>query len=143
MSDWTPLTQQEIYQKSLDEAQGEPLVPETRLEYFLNKIAEGSGGTGGDSDFTTATMTIATSGLHLCFPCIDESVPEQEAIFAYSDDIANDPLAEGDYIIPLYKGLCGIIAVHYSAVTLTGDAEFDNGLILVTGDFTITGASTS
>ena len=47
MSDYTPLTPQEIYQKSLELAHGEPLEPETRLEYFLNKIAEGGGGGGG------------------------------------------------------------------------------------------------
>lgn len=48
MSDLTPLTPQEIYQKSLAESQTGELEPETRIEYFLNKIATSGGGSGGD-----------------------------------------------------------------------------------------------
>ena len=64
MSDYTPLTPQEIYQKSLADAHGEPLTPETRIEYFLNQIAEGQGGGGGSGsgeNVLTIGMTVLES----------------------------------------------------------------------------------
>ena len=151
MSDWTPLTPQEIYQKSLDEAQGEPLVPETRLEYFLNRIAEGGGGTDGDSDFETVTMTV-------------ENIPDVPALgggtipgdiqvwgVIVSEDTFEYPIFDhltaenGTHSLLLYKG-SGTVAIGYdSELNITGDFTAtdivdDDGYYVegtYTGDFTI------
>ena len=133
MSDWTPLTQQEIYQKSLDEAQGEPLVPETRLEYFLNKIAEGG---GGNSDFSTAHMTVNVGGDGLKY-CPTPLITENAIEIIYPNE--NTGIADDEYDVPLYNGEL-VVETGCSSITVSGDAEFDGdeGLLIITGDCEIT-----
>lgn len=138
MSDLTPLTPQEIYQKSLDEAQGEPLVPETRLEYFLNKIAEGGSG-GGSSDFTTCTLTIGSdfnerNPLSISIPTVNEG-----SDFFEDSATTVSNLRAGTRTIVLYKGKM-ICTTLYTTITGTGDFTFEDSILTITGDCTITGA---
>lgn len=166
MSDWTPLTPQEIYQKSLDEAQGEPLVPETRLEYFLNKIAEGVGTSEdtGLEDFSIITLTLNVTGdvgntLHISILGFDlnggaftTALIKDSDDNNYYSDIAYDEevgspvvynivkIGEEPFTVYLNEG-------EVEPTSVTGDCEVESGdtgyFVTITGDCTITAEGVS
>ena len=97
-----------------------------------NKVELGQSG-GGSSDFSTAQVTFDNSaGAQFLLP------------ITYNDgaEANSAPLVEGVSGIQtaiLYKGMAvGLILDEGVTVTTTGDAEYDDGALLITGDCTIT-----
>lgn len=63
MSEYTPLTPQEIYERDIAIAGEEGLTPTTRIEWFLNQIiiALNGGGGGGGSTAKVGSAIVGTS----------------------------------------------------------------------------------
>ena len=98
----------------------------------------GGGGGGGDSDFSTAEVEIRDQGVGgytLFLPIVSE------AFGPFPDMIdATRPIDAGNYIVPLYKGELDV-AIELEegmSVNTSGFAEYDGGIIIITGDCTIT-----
>lgn len=98
--------------------------------------AVGNIGSGGSSDLSTATMTIARgtyATTHLViFPTIVDIGGGMEAC------VANQVVYAGDFPIILYKQNCGV-TVQANSYQVTGSAtDLGDGMVLATGDFTVT-----
>lgn len=92
---------------------------------------------GGSSDFTIAKVTIDTGSgaesLNLPYTFDEENASGIWLSWAY-----NQAFLDGEYNIPLYKGM--IIAEQvYATMDLEGDATFEEGVLTITGDCTISG----
>lgn len=111
--------------------------PITREEQILNKIAEGGGG-GGDSDFSTAEVTIVNNGnmattLHI--PNADELTGTPFSPSCVSD--AYIPIGETITIkAVLYKGR--VMTPMLPNIEATGNVTIDNSMLIISGDCTIT-----
>lgn len=90
-------------------------------------------GGGGDSDFTTAVMTVADYE-GMMFPASPPQLFNEEG---NAGAYVESSVAAGEYTIVLYKGKC-LFVTDCSSVTVTGNATFDDGFILATGDFSVT-----
>lgn len=95
---------------------------------------------GGSSDFTTATMTINTgSGVKgLLMPIIYD---EEPAGIIETFPTTGSELEDGEYTIMLYKGFLGVEQHQGSSITVSGSAEAQDNMLLITGDFEITAFS--
>jgi len=104
------------------------------LSGMLNQLTEG--GSGGSSDFSTATVTIVdNAGKTILLPFIADDDEQQ------LHSILNLGISEsGDYIVPLYKGsLTGRVSEYAEPVSVSGDITYlPNRMVVVTGDGTIT-----
>lgn len=116
-------------------------------EYDVKKFAKANVNVsgGGSSDFSTAQVTIANNidnNVSLYMPVIYETTPMpsiDKAIYcAYS-------LAEGapseTVRVALYGGTCLVQPasdIMGKTFTATGNAEYSNGMIIITGDCSIT-----
>ncbi len=132
-------TRLEAYLAKIAEEDVEVPEPRTRIEYYLNKIA----GNGGTSNFSLATVQIKDLSGKLPFasgPCINEV--EDWAYSTPAAAIGTNEFCSNTVI--LYKGIAEIIirdAYNSSAhvdVTVTGDIEEIEGVIVIRGDGTIT-----
>lgn len=87
---------------------------------------------GASSDFSTASMTIIDNG-------VGNAViyPSVETVGDFDICVANQGNS-GTHPVVLYKGKAGVL-VHADSHTLSGDAtDIGEGMVLVTGDCTIT-----
>ena len=103
------------------------------VKVFVNGEEVSAGG-GGDSDFTTATVTI--SAVHVTdipLPFIDDT-DGYECVYVIYPTNAYDA---GVYKVPLYKGKL-MVETNTSSITVTGDAEYSEGVLTITGDCEIT-----
>lgn len=109
----------------------------TTMEYFDNLLGEQlTGGGGGSSDFSTAEVTIVNSSNlstnHLYFPFIN---PEYNDIEAHNTGF----LGTRTFTVPLYMNRAAILFDEMPAgINVTGDAEIDEEVVVITGDCTIT-----
>ena len=92
---------------------------------------------GGESDFSTANMTLEGAGTP---PAINIGIVFINPTF---DDLEGNPIetgiASGTYVIPLYKGRAVAFIDPSNNYTITGNATVDEeGTITITGDFTVT-----
>lgn len=115
-------------------------VPQTDAGAILALADYVSGGGGGSSDFTTATVTFANNTSPSMVPFRAYiAIPEVTEF-----GIASVVVDSGEYTIALYKGCTfgGVVAPNVSSidVTTTGDATWDsdNSYLTITGDCTIT-----
>ena len=91
---------------------------------------------GGESDFSTAVVTIvnntdAETAGGLLMTIIDEIDDETMMITVNS-------LPSGIFTAPLYKGALNAAYLGRRVATVSGNAEYDDGDITITGDCTIT-----
>ena len=106
------------------------------VKVFVNGEEVSAG--GGDSDFTTATVTIAT-GLGIRNFLLPEIVDNEEYVAilcAYPAPASI--LDDGEYLVPLYKGKLVIENAGIQELTITGDATFEDYMLTITGDCEIT-----
>lgn len=96
----------------------------------MNKAIEEG---GGDSDFTTATVTVNGGGssINVIAPYID------------ADDVLNTefPLSAGaslEKTVVLYKGEVVMFCSDADVIAVTGNATIDDGMAIITGDCTVT-----
>jgi hypothetical protein len=108
--------------------------PLTKDEIFLQEVVSG----GGDSDFSTAEVTI-TDSLHF-YPVEGDNIV---VVSTYTE-----PIIEGvDYIygtstVVLYKGEVWVAPdeqYELSELSVSGDAEIVDGCVRIYGDCTISG----
>ncbi len=93
------------------------------------KIEEPQSG-GGSSDFSTAECTIVVpSPIAITAPCI---TPHGIDGNIHSDDIT------GKLTVVLYQGNSSVWSTDAEVVSVSGNAEIDDGAALITGDCTIT-----
>ena len=112
------------------------------LEGMLEQLIAQSGGGGGESDLTTANVTIAN----------DTSEEYQTVYLPFCQEAAGDvapattfPMlvvtndASQDVKAVLYKGACmGRPESESVTVEVTGDITIEHGTFIITGDGTIT-----
>lgn len=107
----------------------------------------GGGGSGGDSDYNTATVSVTGSdGAFYVYCNHDADSAEYMNIFALEDGNFNTYLyaPDVDQTVTgtlLYKGDSYTLSPYNVVVSVTGDAEYDeeNFVIVGTGDFTVAG----
>lgn len=139
------------------------IVPEGAPNYGEKRIEIGGGG-GGDSDFTTAKLTVTVVNVS------EETIPSADSEFAMyglptvqvnecygyvsftspGTNIPTNGTYGGEYDVVLYKGYCITPSVHEwssyhltvsesPSVSVTGGVSIDgNGALTITGDGTIT-----
>lgn len=102
----------------------------------ITAVAGNIGG-GGESDFSTATMTINGTGEYAADLMISAIVNDALTLYTSPDF--------GEYQTPLYKGagmaFYGVLG--YDNVSVSGNASVERGVITITGDCTITISSVS
>ena len=107
------------------------LTPNNRREAWYKAIVDSKGGGGGSSDFTTCTMTVEQD-MNLCLPII-ATEGGQGYIMALSQTYPS-----GEHTVALYKGHCVGEYLEENTPTITGDATYiEGGILMITGDFTI------
>lgn len=122
-------------------------LPNTREQAYLGKIAESiTGGGGGDSDFSIASVTFVNTysgNVVLGGPVVLEENEMGEGAPAMAYDLFRMMITPNETVtrkIPLYKGsaLIDFNETGFTCAT-TGDIEAAGpGMLLVTGDGTIT-----
>lgn len=122
------------------------ITPKTRIEQLLNDIEVGGG--GGSSDISTATVTLINSSeSSFTEATITGLITISEGEFITFLD--SEPLfANGGQTITkefvVYKNQPVQAYVSYGTyVSSSGAVEYDDGDLLITGDFTITLEGTS
>ena len=104
------------------------VITAAKMNALEQAVAAGGGGGGGD--FSTAEVVItknAAATIPLPF-CIEEG--GMGGIVAYGIDDS------GTYTIPLFMGMC--VTTISDNVTVTGDIADNDGVIIITGDGSIT-----
>lgn len=92
------------------------------------------GGGGGDSDFSTAQMTVTgNTPIWAPIPFVD---PWGDSCLLSSDS-TNMTLDVGIYTVPLYKGVLVVYASHLMGASVEGNAEMEDGILYIFGDFSI------
>lgn len=94
-------------------------------------------GGGGESDFSTATMTINGTGEYAADLMISAIVNDALTLYTSPDF--------GEYQTPLYKGagMAFYGGLGDDNVSVSGNASVEMGVITITGDCTITISSVS
>ena len=134
-ADITPVTGEEHFLAAIASGETPNREPKTRKEYFLNECANGTGG-GGDSDFTTATMTVVGRPGGLVAPIDIVNVYTDET---FGTNIIGSLIPNpGTYEIVLYKGSQKVVIGNEYTVTGSVEKVPDADESIVTGDFTIT-----
>lgn len=89
-------------------------------------------GGGGESDFSTAHVTVITRGdstaTALAMPAIRDS-SRGSSIF-----IVTAIPADSEYDVPLYKGECNVRITSGQITNVTGNAELAGSILTITGD---------
>lgn len=67
-------------------------------------------------------------------PALFEAVDDFPAALA----VENVASQNETYTVPLYKGVCDVTIWGATGVQCTGNAEYDDGIVHITGDCTIT-----
>ena len=92
---------------------------------------------GGSSDFSTAEMTIAGNESSIGLTCAFIYEDSGEAALT----VSSGGMSIGEYVVPLYKGtaMAHLDFREIGNVVVTGNATInEDGLIIITGDCTIT-----
>ena len=111
------------------------------FELYAAKKLSGGGGGGGSSDFSTAQVTFVSQ--------LDEWYCSPIIPFLYDNDewlgtcvLADNSVMNSENLSPytavLYKGVCKGSIYTEQSVSVSGDATFNDGAIVITGDCTIT-----
>lgn len=106
---------------------------ETKGEMYNKVTVNVEGGGGGSSDFSTAEVTITGIGEGTTVPII--------GCYCFNDYNLLLPFTEigdGVYTVPLYKGTVAFTPDPDLVYTLSGNATDNDGIIIITGDCTIT-----
>lgn len=90
------------------------------------------GGGGGSSDFSTATITLINQGseVYTAIPVATDN----------GINISNYPFPTGTntYLMPLYKNRLAVFSSDDIIAEVSGSATYADGVLVVTGDCTIT-----
>lgn len=99
-------------------------------------IGSGGGG-GGDSDFTTAQVTIVSNSI--VNAAVGYEVYDSEGMSAIVPYTSFDTEPH-TRTVPLFKGMAawGLISPYSDNITVSGDIQMQEGVLLITGDGTIT-----
>ena len=144
MSDYTPLTPQEIYAKDIAEAGEEGLVPETRIEYFLNKIATEGGGGSSDSDVLLVNVTFDNGSpvTDKTYAEITEAYEAGKIIFADIEDYGRSLITGFDYGSGL-QFVARIIICGAESYSITSITQYELFIDNTTVDFSEASANFS
>ena len=93
-------------------------------------------GGGGSSDFSTAEVTIIGTENNVMFPL--PTIYEAQGDLPAALAVENVSAQNNTYTVPLYKGVCDATIWGATSVQCTGNAEYDDGFVHITGDCTIT-----
>ena len=102
------------------------------------------GGGGGSSDFTTAKVTVINNAINTVYASIPAEYEENELGEGSPAMLFCEPFfANGETTtinVPLYKGSCCVIDEPFQSYSLSikGDIQRLEGMLLITGDGTIT-----
>ena len=106
--------------------------PLTKDEIFLQEVVSG----GGDSDFSTAEVTI-TDSLHF-YPVEGPNIVVVDTDTEYPV-IAGVEYIYGTSTVVLYKGEVWVAPDEQYELSVSGDAEIVDGCVRIYGDCTISG----
>ena len=116
------------------------ITPDDTLEYWLNQIAENGGGGGGSSDFTTAEVTLITTGSSgQCSLRVANVLDDPDTEYYSSAGEYSTPNEESTVLtVILYKGEAELLVTRGRVDSISGEitADFEQ-LYVVTGNCTI------